>query len=450
MSNIETSQTNPNTLNSKSRELLRTTYEGYKSLLRDIPLKVQEIKGQISDKAFDFLIEADIQRSFILSPPIPGDFSPNTSEFYKKNARQTESMAYCRIMIERIIAHYPNVPVSKLKALLNRFAEKYELPKDRSDKFIVMLDKFNTSRGIIDHLKESDPNNNLFMDYFKSLNLDLTDNFKIETSPYNYIIYTTPENISKIRPGSAGFSSILINNSGNVTVPYILVPFQKNKIDRMILTHEIEHSKNRILTVKSSFKIPHRLKFPVSDATPERVIRIKHDYEKRKQDLIQRLQKLPSDSKDPQIIEERARLFKTLTNHLESGIPDLLQLKNFVKLRAHEIFYDSIERARDEIIAMKKDGMSNFYDLLGRDELYIYRMKELEEEIKQYEQSGFTEFSNLIKYSQKKFFEVVKESSNAFDRLIDLGYSRDHAVAILATCPILLWPKIVEGLAKAK
>lgn len=455
MTNIETSQTNPNTLNSKSREFLRSTYEGYKSLIRDIPLKVQEIKGQISDKAFDFLIEADIQRSFILSPPIPGEFSPNSPEFYKKNARQTESMAYCRIMIERLIAHYPNVPVEKLKSLLSRFAEKYELPKNRSYNFNIMLDKFNSSRNNIYALKESDPNNELFIDFFKSKNLNLEDNFKFRTSPYCYIIYTTPENISKLNPGTAGyfFRKIFdLKDKGIIEVPYIVVPFQTNPESKRILIHEIEHAKNNsLMSTETSFKIPHKLKFPVSDATPDRVIQIWREYLQSRNDLMRDLENLPPENIDNQIItEQRTKITSELARITEYGRSTLLELRNLVKLRAHEIFYDCTERVRDEIIAMKRDGVSNYYELLGIDKNYEYRMDELEEEIRQYAEAGLPIFYNIPLYSQKKFFDTVKKSINAFDRLVDLGYSREMAVAILSTSPILLWPKIVEGLAKAK
>jgi len=449
MSNIETSRTESNPSISRFPNLLGNAYDSY--INKYNPIRILELRNLIPDKVFDFLIEADIQRTFTFFPPIPGEFSPNSPEFYKKNARQTESMAYCRIMIERLIAHYPNVSVEKLKSLLSRFAEKYELPKNRSDNFNIMLDKFNSSRNNIYALKESDPNNELFIDFFKSKNLNLEDNFKFRTSPYCYIIYTTPENISKLNPGTAGYFFRKIfdfKNKGIKEIPYIVVPFQTTSGSVRLLTHEVEHAKNNFLmNAETSFKIPHKLKFPVSDATPDRVIDIAKELEQR---LIQRLQSLPSDSNDPQIIEKRARLVYALTKHLESRIPNLLVLKNLVKLRAHEIFYDCTESVRDEIIAMKRDGGSNYFDLLGKNGLYSYRMGELEEEIRQYEEAGLPVFYQLIQYSHKKFFDTVKKSINAFDRLLDLGYSREMAVAILSTSPVLLWPKIVKGLAKAK
>lgn len=118
MSNFESSEPNLPSLRSRAREILGNSYESYKSLIADIPLKVQEMLGKISEKDFDKLIEADIKRTFAFSPPIPGKFPFHSREYTKQVSRQVEGMAYYRLIAERIIERNPNVPAEKLSKYL--------------------------------------------------------------------------------------------------------------------------------------------------------------------------------------------------------------------------------------------------------------------------------------------------------------------------------------------
>jgi len=82
MSNIETSRTESNPSISRFPNLLGNAYDSY--INKYNPIRILELRNLIPDKVFDFLIEADIQRTFTFFPPIPGEFSPNSLEFYKK------------------------------------------------------------------------------------------------------------------------------------------------------------------------------------------------------------------------------------------------------------------------------------------------------------------------------------------------------------------------------
>lgn len=67
MSNIESSRTDSKPSISRFPNLLGNAYDSYTKKYN--PIRILELKNLLPDKAFDFLIEADIQRTFTFFPP---------------------------------------------------------------------------------------------------------------------------------------------------------------------------------------------------------------------------------------------------------------------------------------------------------------------------------------------------------------------------------------------
>ena len=456
---------------------LGDSYKAYKSLISDMPLKLLEMRGKISDFAFDKLIEADIQRTFIFSPPIPGKFSFNSREFTKQIARQVEGMAYFRLIAERMIDHNPEIPSERILKYFNIFADKYQLPVNKLDEYQKRIHYFNYYRNEIKRTRDLYPNDkDLVAAIFTDVS-EIPDDVKIETTPYCIVIYTAPENIIKFshNPNTAGFFTIRDTTIDYMTsyhdTPFIVVPFVTDNESAKIFTHEYQHAKNNIFMTDKKFQIPLDYYDEVHSISPFNLSQIMKSFEQRSKHLdeISKYQtrlsmyilllKLETDPAKLKILEEQKANIEgfleskklNLENLLASKAQEIQRFKKIISLKTQSYFYDSMNSSKDELIAMLKDGESDYFELLGKSNSYGYRMVEIENLIHELEENNLHEFAIQVKYWQSKYFENIKKSVGSFNTLMELGgYSREEAVAVLSSIPILLWSRTVKRLIAAK
>ena len=257
-----------------------------------------------------------------------------------------------------------------------------------------------------------------------------------------------------------------------VEYPVVVVPFVKNSETKKVYTHEIQHAKNQVFFTDRPFQIPLNYYDEVISISSVKLGEIMNNYSKRTAKLendlnlcrnkisdLNQLIETESDlvklqdlkSKKSKIIKELEFLELTLKNLNGSKYEDSKRFKKIISLKAQSYFYESLNRSKDVLLAMLKDGKSSYFDYLGKNNSYEYRMTEVENFIQELEENNLTDFANQVRYWQKKYFELVTKSIDSFNMLMELGgYSRDEAVAVLSSIPILLWTRTAKRLIAAK
>lgn len=469
MKNIEKKDSNIHKENLKKDTLLKWILNKLNSLI---------IEG--NSKNFFEHLDSEITAIFNIVPGVSFEFnyskelrklvsSKNLEKYQKKEKaielkshfmRQVEGMAYCRIVIEKILDKYPNTDYLILKKYLFKFIDYYGICELKKVEYLSILDNVCTYRDNIisvrkhypDNLKlihELFDNNNLSLEEF-SKNID--NEFKIETNPYCLVIYTSKRNTNKFNTSKkesiGGFCTYRLikvkseNNSWKeITVPLIVIQKSKfSRFDKITFIHELEHAKN--LSIIDKEGLSFRRQEMLGDYMSINHSKIKKDFKRlnEKKELLQYDLLISNDS------QKKLEINKEILE-LENKIIELDEyFKRKIYFLTYESLYIALERARDEILAMKKDRSSNYFENLGNPGNYNYDLDfplDLKSELAG---NGLKQYASIIFDVQRQFTENISKCLKSFDELEKNGFSRDEVIAILGSTPILSWSRIADCL----
>lgn len=440
--------------------------ESWNAILADLKLRISELYGDLSDKIFYALLKKDLDKIFKSIPQIPSEFNyiqelknlairsseeklssdkrkQASLELKKNYLSQNEALAHCRITIERLIAHSPDISKDKIDEMLFIFAKRYGIPKAKLDEYLSITEKFDQNRANIKLIRETYPDDSELATALLGEGIQLPEKFKIKITPYNILIYTSAEDIKRLygdkNSNVAGYALTKIiflpNSRTTLQIPYNVVPFPNFK-NKYITQHEVEHTKNWLVM---SPRIPMSVTFdPVIIAN--RFNYINSSIEKLSNLLVQ------SD-----VSKSNQALFDELEGFYKFKSESTAYFEEMASSISRTCLNNSLESARDEIIAMKKDGRSNYFEILGRDPIYKFQMGKLSD-LKIYLRAAqLHDALREVEGIERTFYNVISDAVSSFDALVILGkFNRDEAVALLASTPILSWPTKVRDLIKIK
>jgi hypothetical protein len=463
----------------------------YRSYISHVKERVSEISGTISKPIFESLIKFDTQRTFLTIPPLgkeldytsalkdlarsksldPKVREARAKELRSEFTRQIRGMANCRLILERLIQNNPDIPKKTLDDCLKLFAARYGLPKEKLEGYLESVNSFTTLRNNIKEVRDLYPDDDILFKELLPYYHGKISGYKISTSPYEIIISTSKENIETLQPGSGGFATTSIINIKNkfveksLTIPVIFVPNNAGSANKFILTHEREHSKNRFimnssLGIKSSsiaslvidkFKLSD-LVFKDNKFLIDSLADTLKNYGNSQGLIPDNIKQMMEDlNNDPDKLVIKGAFRKNLENQVkaydsESQKAELENAKEILRLKIGLFFFDSLEAARDEVIAMKKDGLSNYFADLGSSKNYIFYFDDIEYLFKMLQDRNL-EIGITLLDVKNKFSRDITKATQAFDDLMVKGkFSRDEAIAILASVPLNSWSMVVRGL----
>jgi hypothetical protein len=442
-------------------------------------LRNKESEGTLPYDEFINLIENDIQSQFTRFPGLQSSFNyieelrklagskemdkilkkEKLKELQSKHLSQVQGMSYCRTIIERIIDQKPDISVTELKKYLERFGSYYGIPDFKLEEYGSILNKFEENRQNINSVLEQHPNSEILVQHIlNQYNFQLSEStpFQLDSNAYSLIIYTSPETINTLIPGAAGIqnsinffinerntknkdiegSRFVTHNPEKIfTVPFIIIPFEDK--GSIFKKHEIEH-------VKNSFWMEKTLQYVYLNFSNmiDQTIQDLKDY--RKEILIyEKLQRLLSlDKENKEVIDrEISEIEKNMTGSLDS-------LKNRIIFSIYEAYFIALESAKDEIIAMKKDGDSDYFSVLGEGPYdYLNLSYYMDRLIDDLAINGFHTLITQVPDVKSLLKNHINASSNSFDELVSKGgFTTDEAIAVLSFYPLYSWPTTVANL----
>lgn len=396
-----------------------------RALARYCRLKVKEYFGQLNQKEFDKLLVLDFQEHLLLNPPIKGVFSPEQelarirnlpkiekrkalANFKDKLVKQKEAWANCRIFIERSIEFDNNVPKDKLMRIIEQFGERYSFTDKQKKTTEELIDGYYANRKKALEARKLYPDNLILVNILTGLNFDNNTNFEVSVGPMFVEISADDPEAEEIynRLGATiplsphtGFSAKSVQED-----PIMIIVLRKDSLSKpnpfenpkSVVAHEIEHLKNRLF----------------------REIFDQHITPAEKNHIL----KLYESEKDPQIKEKI--------------------LETFFRLEMRE----ALQRAKDEIIAMKKDRRPHSYAIFSEqeDSTYDYLAPIKNWELKK-DNEMWQKTSKKILIDEYK--RIIESAVEAFNSLTDSGrYSREEAIALFADKSLTDWPKTAKRL----
>ncbi len=414
-------------LTSKIKESFEVAKEKGLSLAEYRGLKIKEYLGRLNEEEFNKLLDLDFQNQLRDNPSIDKVFSPEAElarirslpkegrrealDKFKENlATQREALANCRVFIERCIEFNHDVPKKKLVGLIGKFSTQYGFTEKQKQITEQLIDGYYTNRQRALEIRERFPNDTALVKELSDIEFDNTAKFDISTGPMSIDITTNGFNAGRIFQNSKNiviklqFGGFAAKSQHKQPVPYIVINksnfWQGRLRHRDALIHEYEHQKNRLF--REIFE---------KQADPSEEILIFSQYE---------------SEQDPE---------------LKKGL-----LEAYFRLRRR----GALQHAKDEIIAMKKDGGSYSYDFFFMKDKspYDYLTYVRDWEAKKNDSLWQETAERILVDGYRK---VLESAVSAFDRLKkEGGYTRDEIIAMLVDRPLPEWPKTAKRLLEQK
>lgn len=392
-------------------------------------------------------------------------------DFKQKLQSQTEGMACCRTLIEKIVIQNPKVEIGVLLEIVNKFASKYGVSGKQLQNYIETINIFDYKRNVVNEIRKDYPND---LDLINSM-VEPKDMFvsmegiKIVESPFGFILYLITNNAKKFHPKAeytGGFSAEVYSRlkrkdkNGNdidiiTTVSVILTDSEFIKSGRInaeqVTLHEIEHAKTSILQDLSSkynmdtYKDQITMYLIGRSGIAELQGLIKF-LNKRYNNYVEMMRDKPNT--EQRIAEMKQELIQKIKDY-EERISEIenetyLAYRNFLQ----EIIFNNCQFLLTELISRKKDGaahdfkkvIENYSNFTKADEFFKQILPDVE-----YSPQFKEKLVNLKDSMQAKYFQDVEKANNSFDRLVtEGGYSVDEAISLLSFTPLQLWTKKIN------
>lgn len=377
-----------------------------------VSLRLKSEKKDLSDEEFAKLLDDEIIILRQAHPPFDRVFDPEIElknikrlpknerigaleDFKEKSFLQRHAYMECRRMLERTISHNPDTNPTRLDYISNAFGYSYGFPaRYRLQIHSILRDYFEERKKVL-ALQEKYP--------------DSTELVHQVTS-----IWTGPE--TKVTVGPASIDIVTDREHGELM-------YKKISPDT---------TSNRFGGFKSESPL-HHVMFTVSltDSLDIEQVRT-HEHEHVKNAILREYTDIDGSELGPMLQKE----INTETDPFrrQKLIEDSMTLTRDVAL----------DRAKDEITAMLKDGASSYFHRFfskdGNSYDYLHRHRAEFAEVPEWHAA-----SNKILVNE--YEGIITDALKAFKELREGGkYGTDDAIALLTDIPLQYWPATVRHL----
>lgn len=402
--------TNQVKLGSESRR------EGVGSYIKYAALKIREYFGKLDQKGFDELLSIDFHDLLEGLPPMPrfdpyeelenikGQQKPHRKEsldsYKEKLSRQREALAQCRIFVERSIEFNNDVGRDALFGLVSKFAGHYGFTEHQKSAAREAINGFYTARQKALNLRAQIPDDRNLVRALVHVSVNPESPLCISVGPMSIDIEADSSTVKKIynepRASNLGWTpGGLAGESAHIPGVFYTAFHEADEINHHKLVHEHEHIKNKLFR-----RLFDRL--PSQQEAQAVWTRYGEESDEQTKELL---------------LEEALRLYLT----------------------------SALDDAKDEIIAMKRDGISNYYDTFFNKDggSYDYLLEArgegtiktpLEEEV-------------IQRILVDEYREIVENAIATFDALTKEKTRKvEVTIALLTDKSLVEWPKTVKRL----
>ena len=378
------------------------------------------------------------------NPPIEGIFSPEKElkkikrlphddketaleTFKEKLIRQRIAWAQCRVVIERLVEFNPEAPQKEMLALVEKFGSYYGFSKKQKSLAGQIIDRYIVQHKLVKEVREKYPKDKELVEHLTGMKLAETDDLSVSIGPLSVDIRMDPFNFERIHQNSD--NPVMDVKYGGMSsqskhLPPIFYTVLNTKYARPSTpVHEMEHHKN----VLSSGLNPKR------HISPDAELLLRQGGRAPLREVI--MEKLFGFERN---VDEE--LYLAYENEKDMPTKTFL-LEGFFKLRLS----DGLARAKNEILAMKKDRRPYTYDFffkqdgLAHDYFAGLRNYKSEEDDPLW-------VDMMEKIFADEYKPIVSDAIEAFDRLEKGGYIREEVIAMLSDKSLAEWPKTARRL----
>jgi hypothetical protein len=387
-------------------------------------LKRREYYGDISQEELGELLGLDFQEQLESNPPIEGIFSPEEElskisklpkverkdaldTFKERLVSQREALASCRIFIERCIAVNNDVPKEYLMNWVEKFGSKYGFSDTQRKIAEGIIDKYYTYRKRAQEISKSFPDDKSLVQELTHIPLDNSSDFNVSVGPMTVDIRADSETVQQIyrkRVPLTTFRAGGFATTSDHPDPVLFSVIDKDDPVSRIAIHEHEHQKNRVLReVLDTFEAT---KSPASEQDGSEEVLI--------------LSRYGSENEAPDIKEEL--------------------LETYFLLKRQR----ALERAKDEILAMKKSGDTYFEDFFKPNSPYNYLEEIINREVRKNDPIWQKVARKVL---IDEYRTIIDEALFAFNILQKDGkYTIEEVIAMFADKPLIEWSKTAKRL----
>ena len=370
-------------------------------------------EGELDEATFAEFIDTEMMFCMQDNPPLSGVFHPDKElaaiktlpkdekgiaiELFKdKLARQRHAYMQCRLLIERSIEHDPNVEPDRLKHIESFFGNNYGFAPEYRQVIAEAIEKYRNVHEKVHVVRARFPDDRQLVRELTGVDIEHGD-MQLMEGPASIDILTTREVAERLyRKGSTNEKIPEMAGYQGSSEQYGIA-FTVTRTDLLDISgtyaHEQEHVKNKLL----------RPFFDVFDPK-----------------LLNGLRREMNGETDPrirqQLIEEELCVYRD----------------------------QALDRAKDEITAMLRDGTSNYFDSFfskdGNAYDYLQKTRETFNTSPLYQRAVqkilIAEYENIIRVALVSLGEFEKTT----------GYSAEEQIAFLTDIPLERWPNTIRHL----
>lgn len=401
-------------------------------------LKDRDGTGWLDDKEFEELLNAETAISTYENPPLHFSFDPareleriqhlsktannpgipddlrktiigerkaEFAEFEDRLMRQRAGWVVCERTIERVLRRTPDIASENLFGIIAEFGHLYGFPASQKNAAREMVREYQTRRASALALYRTFPSATDLVRELTGLSYTDARAFDPRMGLMTIDIFTDREHLAQLyrkdrsaRPESADYQGFQSEDRVHkVYYTVIRAGDDPSKVEEFFrghestLQHEQEHATNALLS---------------------NIFRYRPDH-----DLAEKLRRAPEIGWD--------------TSRIRLAV-------------AREQMRTVLDRAKDEILAMKKEGRSTYFDnIITSKGPYNFTSADITSYAKSAEDYPTIGKKVFVDEYQK----IVRNAITAFDTLTHEGsYTNDEAVIELRMHPLHVWPRSVERL----
>ncbi len=415
----------------------------------------QEAKEKLQ-KEFDDSLTQYFEEVLQNNPPIDGKFYPDVKLFLENNpkekrnktlvifkenlAKQREGLADCRVFIEKSIEFDNDVPKEKLMALVEKFGEKYSFTDEQKQTIEKLIDGYFDNHSKVLEVRKQYPDDLDLIDHLIGRKLDRSKIGKMEISVGPMTIDIEADNNitallhSKSKNPITAPLGFVGRSSGENPIYYVVInqdeELRIEDIDDLTgektKKHEYEHVKNNMF--KAVFE---------SQVDEAKIIDLRDKYQGAKF-----YQEGGSFNSDEPLFESK-EYYEGLNK--ENILEDYLKIERDIALRRVKneiiasLYTESIEalKSKDELEDMFLNEQGSYdYFKYPRKKIYGYL-----------DEKGREIWKKVL---GEEYISVIKKGVESFADLINRGYSKEKAIAILTDKDLQDWPKTINRLLQNK
>lgn len=399
---------------------VQKTREKIATFLAFNQLKLREYFGKIDERQLQSLLELEFEQSKKDNPPISDVFDPETelqtlrtlpreqkqealAEFKGKLARQREAWATCRTFLRRKIEENNDLEKQDLMGWIDRFSNEYGFTDSQRQTAEEIIDDYYVNRQRVKGIREQYPNDVDLVNELSGQTFNTDTKFRIIVGPMSINIYCNSFNAGRLftnssTPHKTKFAAFASSSAHNPPILYNVFntsTLQQKLTGSATLQHENQHQENKLFR--------QRFDQPQNESG-----NLWHQYQ------------------DEQDIETKRAL-------LESYL-----------LAARD---EALVKAKDELVAMKKDGNSYEYDIWFKQDNSPYDYLSY---LRDYEDNDLWKECSQ-KLLVEEYRRIIESAVAGFDQLKKKGgYTTDQTIALLTDKPLTQWPKTVKRLLEVK